>query len=81
MKSNFKFLSSSTSAIFKFLIVIFTSIVILTSFTPKALAENCKYTINKDNGIQYDISSMSDFVKNEIRPEIKKTERLFNGLS
>ncbi|MEB3191135.1 MAG: hypothetical protein VKL42_12410 [Snowella sp.] len=78
MKSNLKFISSSTSAIFKSLIVIFTSIVILTSFTPKALAENCQYTVNKENGIQYDISNMSDFVKNEIRPEITNPENLFN---
>lgn len=71
MKNNFKFLSISTFAL-QFLIVL------LTSFISKASAEDCQYTVSKDNGNQYDISNMSDFVKNEIRPEIKELERLFN---
>jgi len=67
MKLNSKYIPAA--------ILIQSFFLLTTSFISKASAENCQYSVNKDNGKQY---NMSDFVKNEIRPEIQQSKRLFN---
>jgi hypothetical protein len=56
MKLNSKYIPAA--------ILIQSFFLLTTSFISKASAENCQYSVNKDNGKQYNVSGASQFCQN-----------------